>query len=242
MCNSCKSVFPNTRAWEQQEWNETKKQKKARREAWVRKEVKRAWKKKNSRRPITTQPIYNNNKQNMAVFYKIWKKYNIIKLTKNKIDNRKIKNHPPFPGVSNQAGLPLLNVLVTLTLPSSSFNYNTGLWSRVQLMQLSSDDPDKLLHRSLQPTRDCLLPLLIKLTMHCPPTYPSVSGWLRRAPGDGGRGGRQKTETRSAGSRGGRCHHAWRISGMLYTGVIELRGGGVEVSGEENGKEEADHS
>ena len=26
MGNSCTSVFPNTRAWEQQEWNKTKKQ------------------------------------------------------------------------------------------------------------------------------------------------------------------------------------------------------------------------
>ena len=42
MKNSCTSVFPNTRAWEQQERNKTKKQtKKARREAWVWKEAKR---------------------------------------------------------------------------------------------------------------------------------------------------------------------------------------------------------
>ena len=33
----------------------------------------------------------------MVLFYKIWKKYNEIQLTKNKIDltNRKMTNHPP---------------------------------------------------------------------------------------------------------------------------------------------------
>ena len=32
----------------------------------------------------------------MVVFYKIWKKYNEIHLTKNKMDlNRNMKNHPP---------------------------------------------------------------------------------------------------------------------------------------------------
>ena len=35
----------------------------------------------------------------MVIFYKKWKKYNEIQLTKNKMDlkNRKIKNHPPSP-------------------------------------------------------------------------------------------------------------------------------------------------
>ena len=49
------------------------------------------------RRPITSVSKYNNNKQNTVVFYKIWKKYNEIQLTKNKMDlnNRKITNHPP---------------------------------------------------------------------------------------------------------------------------------------------------
>ena len=42
--NLCTSVFPNTYAWEQQEWNKIQKQlKKVRREAWVWKEV---WKEK----------------------------------------------------------------------------------------------------------------------------------------------------------------------------------------------------
>ena len=36
MGNPCTIVFPNTREWEQQEWNKTKRQtKKVRREAWV---------------------------------------------------------------------------------------------------------------------------------------------------------------------------------------------------------------
>ena len=35
----------------------------------------------------------------MAIFYKKWKKYNEIQLTKNKMDlnNRKMTNHPPSP-------------------------------------------------------------------------------------------------------------------------------------------------
>ena len=35
----------------------------------------------------------------MVAFYKIWKKYNEIQLTKVKMDlnNRKMKNHPPSP-------------------------------------------------------------------------------------------------------------------------------------------------
>ena len=49
--NSCTSVFPNTHAWEQQEWNKIMKQTKKVREAWVWKKGKRARKKK-YRRPI----------------------------------------------------------------------------------------------------------------------------------------------------------------------------------------------
>ena len=39
------------------------------------------------------------NKHNMVIFYKIWKKYDEIQLTKNKMDlnNRKMTNHPPSP-------------------------------------------------------------------------------------------------------------------------------------------------
>ena len=97
MGNSCTNVFPNTRAWEQQEWNKIKKQMKTIiMEAWVWKEVKRhEWKK--SRRPITTYQKYNMNKHNIVLFYKIWKMYDEIQLTKNKMDlnNRKMTNHPP---------------------------------------------------------------------------------------------------------------------------------------------------
>ena len=43
----------------------------------------------------------------MVVFYKKWKKYNEIQLTKNKMDLniRKMTNHPPSPGenVTRQA-------------------------------------------------------------------------------------------------------------------------------------------
>ena len=40
----------------------------------------------------------------MALFYMIWKKYNEIQLTKNKLDlnYRKITNHPPSPEVFEQ--------------------------------------------------------------------------------------------------------------------------------------------
>ena len=40
---------------------------------------------------------YNNNKHNLLVLQKRWKKQNGIQLAKNKMDftNRKIKNHPP---------------------------------------------------------------------------------------------------------------------------------------------------
>ena len=39
-------------------------------------------KKKKSRRPIASKSKYNSNKHNIVVFYKIWKKYNEIQLTK----------------------------------------------------------------------------------------------------------------------------------------------------------------
>ena len=46
MENSCKSVFPNTCEWEQQDWNKTMKQrKKIRRGEWIWKEVQRTRKK-----------------------------------------------------------------------------------------------------------------------------------------------------------------------------------------------------
>ena len=39
------------------------------------------------------------NKHNMVIFYRKWKKYNKIQLTKNEMDLiiRKMTNHPPSP-------------------------------------------------------------------------------------------------------------------------------------------------
>ena len=41
---------------------------------------------RNRRQHITTYSKCNNNKQNMIIFYKKWKKYNEIQLAKNKMD------------------------------------------------------------------------------------------------------------------------------------------------------------
>ena len=62
--------------------------------AWVWKEAKRAQKK---RSPDGLSHPNQNNKQNMAISYKKWKKYNEIQLTKHKMDlnNRKMTNHHP---------------------------------------------------------------------------------------------------------------------------------------------------
>ena len=48
---------------------------------------------------ILIKIVYFDNKQNMVIFYKKWKKYNEIQLTKNKmnLNNRKMTNHPPSP-------------------------------------------------------------------------------------------------------------------------------------------------
>ena len=40
-----------------------------------------------------SHPNQNNNKQNMVIFYKKWKKYNEIQLTKNKMHFNKRKMH-----------------------------------------------------------------------------------------------------------------------------------------------------
>ena len=157
MGNSCTSVFPNTRAWEQQERNKTssssriclialrlklfnafterkkkvpfsmaigngelmhecfpkhlsmgtarmikikKQTKEVRREAWVWKKAKRARNKKRCpdglSHPNQKTIIINKN---VVIFYKKWKKYNEIQLTKSKMDLniRKMTNHPPSP-------------------------------------------------------------------------------------------------------------------------------------------------
>ena len=60
---------------------------------------------------ITTKSKYNNNKPNMVIFYKKWKKYNEIQLAKNKINLniRKMTNYPPFPAPN-----PLISTYSTL--------------------------------------------------------------------------------------------------------------------------------
>ena len=56
---------------------------------------------------MTSQSKYNNNEQNIVVFYKIWEKNNEIQLTKNKMDlnNRKMTNHPPSPDEISETGI-----------------------------------------------------------------------------------------------------------------------------------------
>ena len=57
-----------------------------------------------SRRPITSKSKYKNNKQNVVIFYKKWKKYNEIQLTKNKMDLniRKMTNHELESGIYDE--------------------------------------------------------------------------------------------------------------------------------------------
>ena len=94
----CTSGFPNTHAWEQQEWNKTIRQTKTlRRDA-------RVWKKctagTNKRNPDGLSHLNRNTIiNNLVKLYKKWKKNNEIQLTKNKMDlnNRKMTNHPPSP-------------------------------------------------------------------------------------------------------------------------------------------------
>ena len=58
----------------------------------------------------------------MVIFNKIWKKYNEIQLTKNKMDlnNRKMTNDPPFL-VGELLGQPVC-LTNALRLPSSLFH------------------------------------------------------------------------------------------------------------------------
>ena len=55
---------------------------------------------------MLSQLNFNNNKHNLLVFYKIWKKYYEIQLTKIKMDlnNLKMTNHPPSPDSDKQTG------------------------------------------------------------------------------------------------------------------------------------------
>ena len=99
MGNSCTSAFPNTHAWEQQERNKIKRQTKmVRREARVWKEAKRE-RTKEDPTAIISYPKYNNYKQNRVIFYKNYKKFNEIQLTKSKtyLNIRKMTHHQPSP-------------------------------------------------------------------------------------------------------------------------------------------------
>ena len=106
MGNSCRSVFSSTRAWEHQECNKIKsRMEKARRARRVSMEKSKAGTKKMKYQPpITTLSKYNINKHNMVVFCRKWKKYNVNKVTKNRMDlnNRKMKNYPPSPYLVNK--------------------------------------------------------------------------------------------------------------------------------------------
>ena len=44
----------------------------------------------------------------MVLFYKVWKKFNEIQLTKNKMhmNNRQMKNHPPSPTLQTETKHP----------------------------------------------------------------------------------------------------------------------------------------
>ena len=64
-------VFPNTRAWEQQEWN--KDTEKGKKRGMSMERSKAGTKENEVLTAITTQSKYNNNKYNMVVFYKICK-------------------------------------------------------------------------------------------------------------------------------------------------------------------------
>ena len=92
MGNSCTGVFPNTRAWEQQERNKTKKQTKmVRSKAGTNKRFPNGLSHPNQNTIII---------KNMVIFYNKWEKYNVIQLTKNKMDlNNRKKNHPSSLGI-----------------------------------------------------------------------------------------------------------------------------------------------
>ena len=50
----------------------------------------------------------------MVIFYKKWKKYNQIKLTKNKMDLniRKMTNHPQYPDVGHNISITIRNIVI----------------------------------------------------------------------------------------------------------------------------------
>ena len=148
MINSCKSVFLDTRTWEQQEWNTTKEQKKRLRiEAWGWKEVQRPRKTKEVPELITTKSKYNNLTKFLSILYKRWKKYNEIKCTKNKMDlnNRKMLNHPPSHGSQTSEQVPFSTATknVKLVLKCCSQHLSTRTARISQVKGTEADDKQK---------------------------------------------------------------------------------------------------
>ena len=62
-------------------------------------------------RPKQSKLKYNNYKHNLLPFYKIWKKYYEVQLTKNKmnLNNRIMKNHPPSPVSPHELDMQLID-------------------------------------------------------------------------------------------------------------------------------------
>ena len=60
----------------------------------------------------------------MVIFYKKWKKYNEIQLTKHKMDLniRKMTNHPPSPDIREYKSISAWRVLAYKWLIGSLFN------------------------------------------------------------------------------------------------------------------------
>ena len=93
-------VFSQTlaHAWEQQEWNKTMRQTKTvKSEAWVWKKSKAGTKERSPDRiSLPNQNTIFINMKGYYLFYKIWKKYNEIQLTKSTWIIKKLQLiHPP---------------------------------------------------------------------------------------------------------------------------------------------------
>ena len=102
MGNSCRSVFPNTRTWEQQRMKDKETDQEGKKGGVSVKRSKAGTKEKRSPDgPKLSKSKHKKNKHNLLVLCKRWKKYNEIQLTNNKMDlnNLKITNHPPSAGI-----------------------------------------------------------------------------------------------------------------------------------------------
>ena len=99
MGSSCRSVFPNTLTWAQQEWEQKEETDEEGKKRGVSIESKEFTK---ERTPDgLSVPNQNTILINIILFYKIWNKYNEIQLTKNKmgLDNPRMTNHPSSPNL-----------------------------------------------------------------------------------------------------------------------------------------------